>query len=183
MMVGSLPLHSLSVRTFKRREVMPLQAGILWQIQLGVVRTLTFAEDGIVIPLGFWSVNDAIGQPLACIQPYQIECLTAVEASPLKLGECWDLNGALMSHIHQMQELLRIRHGQIQHRLLQFLNWLTYKFGRSIEHGKLIQLRLTHQDIADVLGTTRVTVTRLMQQLEQAGIISQVEHHQILLHR
>ena len=95
--------------------------------------------------------------------------------------ECWDLHRVMLSHIHQMQELLRVRHGQIQQRLLQFLDWLANKFGFRTEQGLLIPLRLTHQDLADVLGTTRVTVTRILQQLQQQRIISQGKH-QILLH-
>jgi len=56
-------------------------------------------------------------------------------------------------------------------RLQQLLSWLALKFGHPIHQGRLIQLRLTHQDIADAIGTTRVTVTRLMQDLERSGEI------------
>lgn len=167
-------------RAFKRREYIPLDNGILWQIEIGVVRTLTLAEDGTIVSLGFWGVKDVIGQPLACIQPYQIECLTEVRAIALKPDDCWDLHQVMLSHIHQMQELLRVRHGLIQQRLLQFLDWLANKFGFRVEQGRLIPLRLTHQDVAEVLGTTRVTVTRLLQQLQRQGIINQ-GNHQILL--
>ncbi len=167
-------------RAFKRREYIPLDNGILWQIEIGVVRTSTLASDGTIISLGFWGVGDVIGRLLAGIQPYQIECLTNVKAITLKQNECWDLHRVMLSHIYQMQELLRVRHGQIQQRFLQFLNWLATKFGVRVEQGRLIPLRLTHQEVAEVLGTTRVTVTRLLQQLQQQGIISQGKH-QILL--
>ncbi len=80
-----------------------------------------------------------------------------------------------------MQELLRVRHGQIQQRFLQFLDWLATKFGFRVQQGRIIPFRLTHQDVAEVLGTTRVTVTRLFQKLQQQGLISQGKH-QILLH-
>jgi len=39
----------------------------------------------------------------------------------------------------------------------QFLLWLSNKFGRELKQGKLIELVITHQEIADVLNTTRVT--------------------------
>lgn len=168
-------------REFKRREYMPLDNGILWRIEIGVVRTFTLAEDGTIISLGFWGKGEVIGQPLALIQPYQIECLTKVKAIALKLDECWDLHRVMLSHIHQMQELLRVRHGQIQQRFLQFLGWLATKFGFRVQQGRIIPFRLTHQDVAEVLGTTRVTVTRLFQKLQQQGLISQGKH-QILLH-
>ena len=170
-------------RAFKKREYIPLDNGILWQIEVGIVRTFTLAEDGTIISLGFWGVGDVIGQPLALIQPYQIECLTEVKAIALKPDDCWDLHQVMLSHIHQMQELLRVRHGLIQQRLLQFLDWLATKFGFRVEQGRLIPLRLTHQDVAEVLGTTRVTVTRLLQQLQQQGIISQGKHQLLLRDR
>ncbi len=168
-------------RAFKKREYIPLSNGILWRIEIGVVRTLTLAEDGTIISLGFWGVGDVIGQPLALIQPYQIECLTNVKAIAQRLDECWDLDRVMLSHIHQTQELLRIRHGLIQQRLLQFLDWLANKFGFRAEQGRLIPLRLTHQDVADVLGTTRVTITKSLQQLQRQRVIS-LGKHQILLH-
>ncbi len=169
-------------RVFKKRECIPLD-GILWRIEMGMVRTLTLAEDGTIVSLGFWGVKDVIGQPLSCIQPYQIECLTKVKAIALKPDDCWDLHQVMLSHIHQMQELLRVRHGLIQQRLLQFLDWLANKFGFRVEQGRIIPLRLTHQDLAEVLGTTRVTVTRLLQQFQRQGIINQGNHQIILCDR
>ncbi|MGI0484208.1 Crp/Fnr family transcriptional regulator [Pantanalinema rosaneae CENA516] len=161
----------LEVRTFKRREHLPLRENFLWQIEAGAVRSYTLTEDGTVIALGFWGLGDTVGQPLACIQPYEIECLTDVMVHALQFDQCSHLNQVLLSHLHQTQTLLRLRSGQIHQRLQQLLDWLADKFGHELEQGQLIQLRLTHQDIADVLGTTRVTVTRLLSQFEQEGRI------------
>jgi CRP-like cAMP-binding protein len=166
---------------FKRRESLPLAESSLWRIETGAVRSFTLAEDGTVISLGFWGSGDLVGQPLVRIQPYQMECLTDVEACLTKPGECCYLHQAMLAHIHQTQELLRIRNGPIHQRLQQFLNWIMRKFGRQSEMGQLIQLRLTHQDIADVLGTTRVTVTRLLGQMEQEGAISRAGKNCILI--
>ena len=74
--------------------------------------------------------------------------------------------------IQQMEELLAIvRSRPTDARLLQLLRWLSRKFGCEVPQGLLIDVRLTHQEIAEVIGTTRVTVTRLLQQFEQAGSI------------
>ena len=48
--------------------------------------------------------------------------------------------------------------------LFKFLEWLDKRFGEDVENGRLLNLRLTHQDIAETLGTTRVTVTRILNQ-------------------
>lgn len=66
--------------------------------------------------------------------------------------------------------------------LLNLLNWLAQKFGKETNHGQLIDLRLTHQDIADILGSTRVTITRLLSQIQQQGLIDRFALHRIVLH-
>lgn len=47
--------------------------------------------------------------------------------------------------------------------------------------GKLINLKITHQEITEVLNTTRVTVTRLLQQFEQEGNLLRYKR-KIILH-
>ncbi|QFS47128.1 Crp/Fnr family transcriptional regulator [Nostoc sphaeroides CCNUC1] len=162
----------LPQQIFTRREVIPFQNDVLWRIEHGAVRTLTWSEDGTFITLGYWGLGDLIGYPLSRVKPYQIECLTGVEISivPPHLWHQY-ING-LLSHIQQAENLLSIVHRKpISLRLWQFLVWLSEKFGRDVEKGKLIDLNVTHQDIAEVLNTTRVTVTRLLQQLEEEGTV------------
>jgi len=164
--------EQLPQQIFTRREVIPLQNDVLWRIEHGAVRTLTWSEDGTFITLGYWGLGDLIGYPLSRVKPYQIECLTGVEISIVP-PHLWhqDIN-ALLSHIQQAENLLSIVHRKpISLRLWQFLLWLSEKFGRDVEKGKLIDLNVTHQDIAEVLNTTRVTVTRLLQQFEEEGTV------------
>ncbi len=162
----------LPQQIFNRREVIPPYNDVIWRIEYGAVRTLTWSEDGTFITLGYWGLGDLIGYPLSKVKPYQIECLTGVEVSIVP-PHLWhqDIN-ALLSHIQQAEDLLSIVHRKpISLRLWQFLVWLSEKFGRDIDRGKLIDLNVTHQDIAEVLNTTRVTVTRLLQQLEEEGTV------------
>ena len=162
----------LPQRLFSRRQLIPLENDVLWRIERGVVRTLTWSEDGTPITLGYWSIGDLIGYPLSRVRPYQIECLTSVEARMVP-SFLWHQDvQALLSHIQQAEELLSIVHRQpISLRLWKFLVWLGERFGRELEQGKLIDLNITHQEIAEVLNTTRVTVTRLLQQSEEEGKI------------
>ncbi|MEH2316447.1 Crp/Fnr family transcriptional regulator [Nostoc sp.] len=162
----------LPQQIFTRRELIPLQNDVLWRIDRGAVRTLTWSEDGTFITLGYWGLGDLIGYPLSRVKPYQIECLTGVEVSIVP-PHLWHQNiNALLSHIQQAEDLLSIVHRKpISLRLWQFLVWLSEKFGRDVDKGKLIDLNVTHQDIAEVLNTTRVTVTRLLQQLEEEGTV------------
>ncbi|MGF1493724.1 MAG: Crp/Fnr family transcriptional regulator [Microcoleaceae cyanobacterium] len=168
--------------SFGRRELVPLWPDTIWKIQQGVVRTLTWSEDGILISLGYWGEGDIVGQPLTRLDPYQIECLTTVSAQPVPPQQWSEELTAILSCTQQAQELHSIV--QIQstdQRLLNFLQWLGRKFGQVTETGRLINLRLTHLEISDVIGTTRVSVTRMMQRLETRGVILRPCRHSIIL--
>ncbi len=167
---------------FTRRELIPHEKDLLWRIDRGAVRTLTWSEDGIFITLGYWGPGDLIGYSLSKVQPYQIECLTSVEASIIP-QHLWDKHiNAFVSHIKDSEELLNIVHLKpMSLRLGKFLLWLSEKFGRDVAQGKLIDLNITHQEISEVLNTTRVTVTRLLQQFEEQGSLLRYKRRIILL--
>ena len=66
-------------------------------------------------------------------------------------------------------------------RLLQLLVLLGQNLGREMAQGLLIDLRLTDREIAEALGITRITVTRLMARLEEEGFIDRSHPQYIVL--
>lgn len=168
---------------FERHALLPLRQDCLWKIETGVVRTLTWLEDGSVLTIGLWGTGDVVGKVLSRqTNLYQIECLTPVEVMSLP-PDAWDeVTENLFAHIQQMEELSVIRnHKTLEEMLFKMFAWLAKKFGRGVDKGHVLDLGLTHQDLADLLGTTRVTVTRLISQLEQQGMINRLPHKQILV--
>ena len=166
---------------FKRGEVIPPRNEVFLRIERGAVRTLTWSEEGTFITLGYWGPGDIIGYQLSKIKPYQIESLTSVEVSVVPPHLWYQYLNALLSHIQQAEELLSIIHRKpISLRLWHFLLWLSEKFGCEVEQGKLLDLNVTHQEIAEVLNTTRVTITRLLQQFEESGKILRQKRRMIL---
>jgi CRP-like cAMP-binding protein len=178
---NSIINRQLHQQIFTRGEIIPPRNEVLWRIERGAVRTLTWSEDGTCITLGYWGPGDIIGYPLSKVKPYQIEPLTRVEVSVLPPHLWYQDIDALLSHIQQAEELLSIVHRKpIALRLWYFLLWLSEKFGCEVEHGKLVDLNITHQEIAEVLNTTRVTVTRLLQQFEEEGKLFRQKRRMIL---
>ncbi len=59
----------------------------------------------------------------------------------------------------------------VHHRVAKTILRLASDQGESINEGKLITGRPTHQQLANMAGTTRETVTRELKQLEQQGYI------------
>ena len=167
---------------FESRSQLPRRRDALWQIQSGAVRTVTWLEDGNLATLGVWGAGDVVSHLLASANPYEIECLTPVEATILPLTDYPQTNEALVRHIRELQKFLEILHIRpLEVSLVNLLTWLAKKFGREVNNGQLIDLRLTHQELAEILGTSRVTVTRMMKGFERQGIIEKFPGKLIIL--
>jgi len=166
---------------FNRRDKIPPGSDVLWLIQHGAVRTLTWSEEGTAITLGYWGPGEIVGYPLPQLQPYEIQCLTSAELSPLPPALWSQSVDAVVCHIQQTEKLLSIVHlNPVSLRLWQSLVWLSDRFGRDVDQGRLINLPLTQQEIAEAIATTRATVTRLLQQYKSEGRLLQHKRQLII---
>ncbi|BAT54592.1 putative Transcriptional Regulator, Crp/Fnr family [Nostoc sp. NIES-3756] len=175
--------HSKNTRQyFTRRTFLPEQHNSLWKIESGFVRTYTYLENGTTVALGLWGAGDIVGRSLSKLEPYQMECLTKVEATILPINEWHNSTETLLAHIQQAEELMVIRsYKKVDTMLIKLLAWLSKRFGSEVEKGRLIDMRLTHEDLAEMLGSTRVTITRILGQFEQEGLIDRLSLHRIVL--
>lgn len=177
-------VEKTSQQLFACRDQIIPKADVLWRIEHGIVRTLTWNEEGVLIILGYWGQGDIVGYSLSRLDPYRIECVTSVEMSILPKVQWYQALDAIILHIQQIQELQRIVHQNlVEQRLWQFLVWCGQKFGRDVDQGRLIDLKMTHEDIAAVINSTRVTVTRVLQQLEESGRLRRHERRLVLCRR
>ena len=66
----------------------------------------------------------------------------------------------------------------VRTRILKMALQLSSRCGIPSARGICLDMTLTHQEIADMIGTTRQTVTTTLGQLEREGLLS-VDHHKI----
>jgi len=79
----------------------------------------------------------------------------------------------LSSRILQTEMMIEtLAHRDMGSRLVSFLLILCRDFGIPSSEGITIDLKLSHQAIAEAIGSTRVTVTRLLGDLRQEGMIA-----------
>ena len=84
----------------------------------------------------------------------------------------WMLKG-LSTRILQTEMMIEtLAHRDMGSRLVSFLLILCRDFGTGGTTGTTIDLKLSHQAIAEAIGSTRVTVTRLLGDLRQENMIS-----------
>jgi CRP/FNR family transcriptional regulator len=57
------------------------------------------------------------------------------------------------------------------HRLARVLLQLSEKYGEEVPAGTLINLRLTHEDLANLIGTSRETVTTQLNKFTRVGLL------------
>lgn len=177
------PQHNLRYRTFAPGEWISFKRNCYWLLQKGVVKSCSWTQEGTPITLGYWGKDDLIGQSLSLVYPYRVKCLTKVDAVSIPLSQTANMANLVQRHIQQTEELLCIlRSHKVYQRLRKILLWLSFKFGQEIEIGKIIDLRLTHQELSEIVGATRVTITKLVNQLEQEGFLSRPGRNMIIVH-
>lgn len=78
----------------------------------------------------------------------------------------------LARRVQELQDRLReLTTERAERRVARALLRLTRQAGRKVESGVLIDLPLSRQDLAEMTGTTLYTVSRILSQWEQQGLI------------
>ncbi len=78
----------------------------------------------------------------------------------------------LSGRILQTETMIEtLTHRDMSSRLVSFLLVLCRDFGVPSDMGITIDLRLSHQAIAEAIGSTRVTITRLLGDLRNSGLV------------
>ena len=88
--------------------------------------------------------------------------------------ECYRQSEYLLS-------LLGLR--RVEERVRGFLELLAQDYGQPCDEGLRLNLRLTHQEMASALSTTRVTVTRVIGLLRDEGWLKiDAQRHLVITH-
>ncbi len=87
----------------------------------------------------------------------------------------------LSSRILQTETMIEtLTHRDMSSRLASFLLVLCRDFGVPCEKGVTIDLKLSHQSIAEAIGSTRVTITRLLGDLKNSSLL-EIERKKITI--
>jgi CRP/FNR family transcriptional regulator len=160
---------------------------ILYFIMVGRVRLYEILPDGRAITLSILSVNDVFAQSadqnsyfhdvyaevmkdsiVASIQESALDML--MEQSPMLASR---IIYSFSQQLSQSQMLIEGLLGRdVSLRLVNILLKLANEFGVEGRDGTVIELGLTHQELADMIGSNRVTVTRKLIELQKKKLIN-----------
>ena len=177
-------------RNFKTGYYIPLQSANVWLVFQGIVQLSTVHRDGSEAILGLATPAIPFGLPFTQIDPYIAIALSDVVLISLSQVEIQAspvlAQGLLLQLTHRLQQtealLATINQRFIGDRLQELLLLLTREFGQTTPNGIRIDVRLTHQQLANLIGTTRISVTRLLGYLRQEGWLSIDQTRHLVIH-
>lgn len=185
------PSTDRHLHCFERGETIPLTPQTIWLVCRGTVKLSTLCNTGEETIVGFAGRLTPFGTCLTSLQIYQATALSDVQLaciSQTEIGLSPHLMEAILPKINQrlrQAELLLTVTGErrVKDRLHRLLAFLKTEVGEIVPEGTRLSVRLTHEELAAACCTTRVTVTREINKLQQQGKIAiDSDRHLVLKH-
>lgn len=192
-------------RTFSKDEKIPARPGLLYLVQRGAVRMVGVAQvsathRSLTARAANTNQEEAFlgfvgaGQPFEIVaqSPFTLHSYAHIDQTSVVWMYWHDLDNwphfrrevlDAFRYQHQRKLLWLSTLGQRRtiDRLLGFLTLLIEEFGEPCDRGYCLPWTLTHAQIGSAIGSTRVTVTRLMGKLRQRGLIHTQDDNLICL--
>ena len=170
--------------SYRRRSIhfdsgvkVPLLPDHIWIVVRGIVKLSCLNEQGDDVLLAIAGPNEPFGDPLTHLDLYEVTTLDHCDLLGLSIQEVTstphlniNLMEALMQRTRQSESLIALLSLRgVDNRVKRFLELLAENYGQPCDQGLALNLRLTHQEIASAVSTTRVTVTKVVGQLKESG--------------
>jgi len=161
------------------------EADLLTVIVKGRVKVVRHADAGDVIleifgegePVGAIAVYNYIPYPASAIalEPVTLLCLPRRDYFEL-LDRNPEFARAIMRELTKLvlaltRKLQDARGQRVETRIAQLFGSLAERMGRNTDEGVLIPLKLTRQEVADLVGTTVETAIRVLSRWGREGIV------------
>lgn len=174
---GGEPLEGCN--SFRAGSPVPLLRHDLWLVVRGLVRLHATLADGEEVLLGLAGPWELFGEPLSHHPASRATTLWGSELLLLNRQQihadpllCQAVLEAVMERQRQSESLLALLAlRRVEDRVRGFLELMAECYGQPCPEGLRLDLQLTHRQIATALGTTRVTVTRVIGALREQGLL------------
>jgi len=191
--------QTAAVRNYHKHEFVVREGdpgGTFYIILEGSVAVTRIASDGRETILSILKGNDFFGEMSlfdSSLRSASIKTLTDVTVGVIEEKEFLDmldrtpkigryLVTALSQRLRAANQLIAATTSQdIRARLASLLLNLTQSFGEKVENGTKITLRLTNQEMANMIGTTRETVNRTLNRFWDERLIDMRTSHVVVV--
>lgn len=176
--VTPLGAHGVIERRYVRDDLIALECDAILEVREGIVAQTVIHADGTEVLLGLCGPGQLlIGHPddSCCLQllahtdaRVTIRSWSAAAAQP-------DFAERLRARLRQIEawSAMGARH-YLDQRIIGILGLLGEQFGCPQDDGLLIDVRITHAQLATAVGATRTTVTRILGELRARNLLTTV---------
>lgn len=174
-------IEKIPLQQYEAGEEIPVLDLGLWQVYRGVVQLSRIQLDGSEVVMGWVTSNGVFGNGLDS-QPshYVAVALTDVYIrhytpqdvykDPLLARQLLTQSSDRLIQSQRLLAIIAIR--KVEDRLKSLLSLLKQEIGQPTSDGVRLQVRFTHQHLAESIHTTRVTITRTLGNFLNQGLIS-----------
>jgi CRP-like cAMP-binding protein len=164
---------------YEKGEEIPLFEPGCWQVYRGVVQLNKINYQGEEVTLGWVTANNFFGSCLDNYSAYRVQALSDVYVRWFAFNEIEKSPSLARTLLAQFSlRLIKAEHlltiagiRRVEDRLWQLLLLLKEEIGQPTAEGIRLGVRFTHQNLAQIACTTRVTVTKILGDLQQRGWI------------
>jgi CRP-like cAMP-binding protein len=169
----------LLLQQYRRGDEIFLLNSEIWQVYRGVVQLSRVQQDGREVISGWVTANGVFGNVAdtsladraVALGDVYAKCYSAHDLVRYPLLTRQFIAQFSDRLIKSQQLLAIIATSRVEDRLRDLLLLLQQDMGQSVEHGVRLPVRFTHQHLAEAIHTTRVTITRILGNLQAQNLI------------
>lgn len=172
--------RELPLQQYGRGDEISVADAEIWQVYRGVVQLSKIKHDGTEVVLGWVTANGTFGNHSDdTIASYRAVALSDVYVKRYSFQDVMrnpplakQFFAQFSDRLIKSQQLLSIiAVKSVEERLKQLLLMLKQEMGQTVDNGVRLQVRFTHQHLAEAINTTRVTVTRILGSFQDRELI------------
>jgi len=189
----------IAIREFQKGQVILFEEDAnkyMYSVLSGEVKVFHMTEDGKESIVAFHGAGESFGEVSLIDQLAAPATVVALERSLVLLIGRDDFFEIIRNQPKVMHKLLLLLTGRLRlawnqvrmlhfkdasYRIMASIKDLCLERGEPAPEGVLLKLRLTHQNIADMTGLTRETVTRVIDKWKKQGLLFVDENRHMLV--
>jgi CRP/FNR family cyclic AMP-dependent transcriptional regulator len=179
----------IQLREVRRREVVYLPGdpgNSMFIVNGGRIKISKVTRDGKALTLNYCGPSEVFGETCLIEGGPREEMAEAMENSMITELERQDVEKLLQNHAHFGYQLTRILAGRrrelenkletlvfrdVTSKLAELLLNLAEEYGVEDSRGTMVALKITHQELANLIGSTRETVSLTLSQFKRKKLI------------
>lgn len=164
----------------------------------GRVRLRDRDWEGRDITVGFAAEAESFGHEVLAELPRRVLSAAAAESSEVlslhrdSLRDLLARDSLLARHLlrhtaevdlHLQERIKMLAFLDVPSRLAGTILWLADRYGVPVDTAVEVPYWFTHQEMADLIGSTRETVTTVLAEFKRGGLVETRNHHFVILDR